>query len=136
METDSMKLLLLCLTIITLIFHIVGFRDGNWHKKNIPTKTCDIFWFIVNILFYIGLLIDHYFPPQPMLYMIACFAEGFYVIGGVAIVCFLLVDIGPSAIATRIAAETTIVDGVLCLLDLFVTGLIAYFSFHVWKLGG
>uniref|UniRef100_A0A914PGX0 Uncharacterized protein n=1 Tax=Panagrolaimus davidi TaxID=227884 RepID=A0A914PGX0_9BILA len=79
--------------------------------------------------------------------MIAYFAEGFVIILGVicAIVCFVLVGIAPSANErvnrlaaniTRYAAKITIVDWVLCLFDAFICGLIAFFSFKVWQLGG
>uniref|UniRef100_A0A914PNZ1 Uncharacterized protein n=1 Tax=Panagrolaimus davidi TaxID=227884 RepID=A0A914PNZ1_9BILA len=136
METDTMKLLILCLMFVILIFYGNVFGGGHWHKKKKSTKICDIFGFIGNILFLIGFIIGIYSPPQPMIYMIACFTVGFFVILGVicAIVCLLLV--GANEIVTRHAAETTIVDGVLGLLEIFITGLIAYFSFEVWKLGG
>uniref|UniRef100_A0A914Q5R6 NADH dehydrogenase subunit 6 n=1 Tax=Panagrolaimus davidi TaxID=227884 RepID=A0A914Q5R6_9BILA len=130
MEARSMKLLLLCLIFVSLIFLGVGFGGNDWYMG--------LFSFIINILLLFGFIIGIISPPQPMLYMIACFVEGFFVIISVilAIVCFVIGGIASSESATSGAGTFTIVIGVLYLFDAFICGLIAFFSFKVWKLGG
>uniref|UniRef100_A0AC35FG64 NADH dehydrogenase subunit 6 n=1 Tax=Panagrolaimus sp. PS1159 TaxID=55785 RepID=A0AC35FG64_9BILA len=132
METRSIKLLLLCLMFVSLIFYGVGFGGDDWYMG--------LFCFIINILLIIGFIIGIISPPQPMIYMIACFVEGFFVIISVilAIVCFVIggINAGSNISVIRDASTWTIIAGVFLLLDAFICGAIAFFSFKVWKLGG
>uniref|UniRef100_A0AC35FZL6 MARVEL domain-containing protein n=1 Tax=Panagrolaimus sp. PS1159 TaxID=55785 RepID=A0AC35FZL6_9BILA len=123
METRSIKLLLLCLIFVSLIFFGIGFAgEEYWYTG--------FFCFIVNILLLIGFIMGIMSPPQPMIYMIACFVEGFFVIISFALAILWFVWAGQTSLTVLY------VIAVFNLLDAFICGTIAFFSFQVWKLGG